>query len=201
VRVVSIGDKLSVELCGGTHVSRTDSIWSLIITGQEAVSSGVKRITAVTGPRCADAFAKTKQTLTDIQSQIGVAATSQILPKLSKIQSELDDATSTIESLKTKLVGGVLQSLTLVPHQQFDGIIAIEEYPDLAWLQIKTIATQAREIRTNHTILIYDAAGTFALLATGDVSAKSLARELGLRGGGSDELVQGRDSDISIKIS
>jgi alanyl-tRNA synthetase len=47
VRVVSMGDGVSQELCGGTHVRRTGAIGCLKVTKQEAVSSGVRRIYAV----------------------------------------------------------------------------------------------------------------------------------------------------------
>ena len=39
----------SVELCGGTHVRRTGDIGLISVTGGGAVSSGVRRIEALTG--------------------------------------------------------------------------------------------------------------------------------------------------------
>jgi alanyl-tRNA synthetase len=38
-----------VELCGGTHVRRTGDIGLISVTGESAVSSGVRRIEALTG--------------------------------------------------------------------------------------------------------------------------------------------------------
>jgi alanyl-tRNA synthetase len=59
VRVVSMGKQSrehgqnalgwSVELCGGTHVRRTGDIGLITVTGESAVSSGVRRIEALTG--------------------------------------------------------------------------------------------------------------------------------------------------------
>ena len=59
VRVVSMGRTArdsgsnalgwSVELCGGTHVRRTGDIGLISVTGESAVSSGVRRIEALTG--------------------------------------------------------------------------------------------------------------------------------------------------------
>jgi len=49
VRVVSMDPEYSVELCGGTHTSRTGDLGLFIITSETAVGAGVRRIEALSG--------------------------------------------------------------------------------------------------------------------------------------------------------
>jgi alanyl-tRNA synthetase len=95
VRVVSMGhagrDRAasnalgwSVELCGGTHVRRTGDIGLISVTGESAVSSGVRRIEALTGRHA-------RQHANDTMALAKAAA--------SELRTTLDDMPARIASL------------------------------------------------------------------------------------------------------
>ena len=58
VRVIKIGD-FSTELCGGTHTAQTGEIGLIKVLKEGSVSSGVRRIEAVTGEESLHHFQKT----------------------------------------------------------------------------------------------------------------------------------------------
>ena len=71
VRVLSIGeDDFSLELCGGTHVKRTGDLGAFIIVSQSSVSSGVRRIEALSGPRAFEYFANLRSIVTSAQTML-----------------------------------------------------------------------------------------------------------------------------------
>ncbi|XP_044743601.1 alanine--tRNA ligase, cytoplasmic [Chrysoperla carnea] len=52
------GTKTSVEFCGGTHLHYTGHIGDFVISSEEAIGKGIRRIVALTGPEAAKALKK-----------------------------------------------------------------------------------------------------------------------------------------------
>ena len=107
VRVVSMGkatrgDKIgktySLELCGGTHVSNTGEIGLIRLLGESAVSSGVRRIEALTGEAALEYLGEQEQRVKDIASALkvpphnAVERVSQLVDERKKLERELADA-------------------------------------------------------------------------------------------------------------
>ncbi len=71
VRVVTMGE-FSRELCGGTHLDNVGSVGLLKIVGEESVSAGTRRITALTGKAALDYIKQEETALNEVAGVLRV---------------------------------------------------------------------------------------------------------------------------------
>lgn len=89
VRMVSM-DGVSRELCGGTHVSSTGQIGMVKILGEESVSAGTRRISAITGLRAVERLRQTEGVLAEAAAALKVPV-GELPTRLANVVKELKD--------------------------------------------------------------------------------------------------------------
>ncbi len=115
VRVITIGE-FSKELCGGTHVGRTGDIGLFKITEESSLSSGVRRIMAVTGPGAINCVLNGFESLETIKALLNCSIeeveqkVETLMVQRKKLEKELkkqrsstgeDDLTAVVESARS----------------------------------------------------------------------------------------------------
>jgi len=89
VRLLSVGD-VSLEFCGGTHVSSTGDIGAFIITTESSVASGTRRIEAVTGLGAIQLLQEQRSQLSQIGSLLK-STSDEAVDRIKKIQSKVKE--------------------------------------------------------------------------------------------------------------
>lgn len=103
VRVVCVGDGVSMELCGGTHVKQTGSIGYFNIVSESAIAAGVRRLECVTG----SAAEKFTQDIEDRLHRVGAclkAGFNDIENRVVQLLEEKKKLEAQIFDLKKKFV-------------------------------------------------------------------------------------------------
>jgi len=96
VRVVNVGD-YSMELCGGTHVDRTGDIGIFKIIEESSLSSGVRRIVAITGGHALKEIQKNSNILNILQQTFNVPS-SEIIGKVKTLIKDKKDLEKKIKN-------------------------------------------------------------------------------------------------------
>ncbi|ACM01643.1 alanine--tRNA ligase [Cereibacter sphaeroides] len=217
VRVVSMGtlagsgkgadgQTYSLELCGGTHVSRLGDIGLCVILGDSASSAGVRRIEALTGEGALAYLNEQMKRLTDVAAALK-AAPAELVDRVKALVEERRQLQNEVAQLRreaamgggaaseAKEIGGVkflAQVVQGVPGKDMPGLID---------------EMKAR-VGSGAVLLISDTGGKAALAAgvtpdlTDRLSAvtlvKAAAEALGGRGGGGrPDMAQAGAADAS----
>ena len=205
VRVLRIGD-FSMELCGGTHVSRAGDIGFFKIVSEGGVAAGVRRIEAVTGAAAFDWVAASDRVLRELGTLVKAGREDledrvrQMIDRSRRMEKE-------IAQLKARLAtgqGGDLSSGAV----DVDGIKVLARRVDGAdAAALRTAVDQLKDKLKSAAIVLasVDPNDKVVLIAgvTRDQTARIQAGELvnlvaqqvGGRGGGRPDLAQAGGSN------
>ncbi|MGB1816035.1 MAG: alanine--tRNA ligase-related protein, partial [Rubripirellula sp.] len=93
-RMVSMGD-FSHELCGGTHLTNTSQVKSFEVVVEESVSTGTRRIEALTGTRAEEHRSETRELLDKVADTLqcnaahALAATVQLMDEVRRLKKDI----------------------------------------------------------------------------------------------------------------
>ncbi|MFM2376851.1 MAG: hypothetical protein RLZZ165_1948 [Bacteroidota bacterium] len=193
VRVITFDPKYSVELCGGIHVQNTSEIRLLKVVSEGSISTGVRRIEAVTSD---GAMAYLEQKMTVLESLLSLLRNPQdparaletILETNRKLEKDL-------HKLQAASVGDLKQGL-IQRAKTVGGITLINEVVNVPNdKELKTLAFDLRKCLANAVIVLgalFDGKPTLNVVITedleraGKVNASNLVREIAkeIQGGG-----------------
>ena len=207
VRVLTMGDGFSVELCGGTHVNRTGDIGLFRIVSESGVAAGVRRIEAITGAAALALFDQV-EALVDTAGRSLKASRDTLIDKLDVLVAQNRKLEKDLAALKTKLAtagsGDVLSQAVDIAGIK---VLAL----NLEGADAKSLRDTADQFKNKlgSAVVLLAAVedGKVALIAgvTQDVTNKVkagdlmgyVAGQLGGKGGGRPDMAQGGGTNVA----
>ncbi|MDA9011121.1 alanine--tRNA ligase [Gammaproteobacteria bacterium] len=204
VRVLAMGEEdFSVELCGGTHVSRTGDIGSFVVTSQSSVASGIRRIEAIAGKQAINHLNNIRSVNQSLQKALNT--TSDKLAE--KIEALIQ------ENKKLKKSGPVSTSNETIFSEEStinNWKLIIKQVALEDNKQLRGLVDQAKKgIDRGVVILLSEFNGKVAIVAgvtknlIDEISAKDIISELSSqlngKGGGRPDFAQG--AGVSEKVN
>ena len=206
VRVVSIGAEFSVELCGGTHVSRTGDIGLLKVSAETSVAAGVRRIESLTGMKALEFCDNQQDSITDIASIVRGSRTT-VGDKVQGIVDENRRLQKDIEKLKNKLANAAGSDL-MADRRQINGVGVLATVVDGADAKsLRGVGDQVRSKIQSGVFVLAAIEGEKAALVAGVTSdltgyikagdlLKFVTSQVGGKGGGRPDMAQGAANSI-----
>lgn len=110
------GEKTSVEFCGGTHLLRSGHIVDFIITSEEAIAKGIRRIVALTGPEAEKARKKTtllENQINLLKGSVDAGGDDNLMKEITKQINDLNNDVSqaTIPYVKKDELRNIIKDL------------------------------------------------------------------------------------------
>jgi alanyl-tRNA synthetase len=208
VRVVKIGD-FSTELCGGTHTAATGEIGLLKILREGSVSSGVRRVEAVSGEGALQHFRKDHQLEHVVSTFIGRADDSPaqaLKTELERKDEEIRRLRKELEKMRMKSASSAVSSAA-EQVQEANGIKVLAQRVDnLERNQMRTLVDNMRNKLGSGVVVLGSVQdGKVALIVgvTKDLTQRvqagkiiaEVAKKVGGKGGGRSDLAEAGGTD------
>ena len=212
VRVVKLSDGFSTELCGGTHTAATGEIGLLKLTSEGAVSSGVRRIEAISGYGSLDTFRR-DFAVAQFAAQVAPSSdgnlSDSLRAKLATQEDELKRLRRELEEARMKSAAGALDE-AVARAVEIKGVKVLTHRADsLERGQLRTLVDNLKQKLGEGVVVLASAQpeGKVAIIAgvtpglTKRIQAGKLvgavARLVGGSGGGKPEIAEAGGKDQS----
>ena len=199
VRVLSFGD-VSVELCGGTHVNNTGDIGIFKILSESSISSGIRRIEAITGMSAENYLKKRDNLISDICQTLNVQddelknKLNIILEDNKKLKKQNSNLIKEINYLKISKAIEIKKivlnyNVQILSQNYIDGKILKNILEDIKSTQEKLILAIIQKNNNKVEIYILVTKDCFEYFTAKDI-INNINKSIGSSGGGKDDLAQ-----------